>query len=106
MAPFFGQNSSCRAVPAHACLSQDTAVWPWWNFLHTLLPPGKTILRRNLDEIAVRTYCSPAAGLICKHAPGSGQLRLRPVHQASRAKKRLCLCHFFFGAMTQQCSPS
>ena len=92
---FFLQNSRCGAVPAHACLSQDTAVWQWWNFLHTLLPPGKTILQLNLDEIAVTTYCSPAAGLICKHAPGSGHFRLRPVHQASRAKQRSCLSHFF-----------
>ena len=106
MAPFFGQNSSCGAVPAHACLSQVTAVWQWWNFLHTLLPPGKTILRLNLDETAVRTYCSPAAGLICTHAPGRDHFRLRPVHQASRAKQRSCLSHIFFCAMTQQCSPS
>ena len=96
MAPVFGQNSSSGAVPAHACLSQVTAVWQWWNFLHTLLPPGKTILRLNLDETAVRTYCSPAAGLICTHAPGRGQFRLRPVHQASRAKQRSCLSHIVF----------
>ena len=96
MAPLFCRISACGAVPVHPCLSQVTAVWQWWNFLHTLLPPGKTILRLNLDETAVKTYCSPAAGLICKHALGRGSFRLRPVHQASRAKQRSCLSHIVF----------
>jgi len=34
-------------------------VYQWWNYLESLCPTGKTILRLNLDETAVKTYMAP-----------------------------------------------
>ena len=40
-----------------------TAVWQWFHFLQGRVPPGRQVLRLNLDETSVRFWYEPRQGL-------------------------------------------
>ena len=71
---------------------QVTAVYQWWNYLESCCPVGKTILRLNLDETAVKTYMAPVKGLVTRQRPGAGSGKRR-IAQATRKQQRSCLTH-------------
>lgn len=71
---------------------QVTAIYQWWKFTELLCPAGKTILRLNLDETAMRTWMHPGKGLMCKPGPTEPR-RLRRFTPASRKQARGCLTH-------------
>ena len=45
-----------------SCLAQATAVWRWSNFLHDRSPPGRQIVRINMDETSIRLHQVVRAG--------------------------------------------
>ena len=55
---YMGFAVSCRR---HLAL-KARATWQWWNFLEGVLPPGRQLLRLNLDETACRLYLKPRKG--------------------------------------------
>ena len=75
------------------CVSvQVTAVYQWWNYLESLCPSEKTILRLNLDETAVKTWMMPGKGLVLKPRQGARRGKRR-FALASRKQQRGCLTH-------------
>ena len=69
-----------------------TAIYQWWNFAETLCAAGKTVLRLNLDETAVKTWMQPGKGLMCKPGPHESRRKKR-FAPASRKQQRGCVTH-------------
>ena len=53
------------------------AVWQWFQFLLGQVPPGRPVLRLNLDETSVRFWYEPRLGLrrLTDQAPRAGYAR-------------------------------
>ena len=67
-----------------------TAVWQWFHFLQSQVPPGRRVLRLNLDETSVRFWYEPRLGLRRRRGqiPRTGFAR-----KASRAQLRKGFSH-------------
>ena len=98
--PGVGRNTTPLFLPKmarkrnmfHRGAAQVLAVYQWWNYLVSLCPSDKTVLRLNLDETAVRLYQSPAKGLMFRPLHGEKR-RKRRISQASRKQQRACITH-------------
>ena len=69
---------------------EATAVWQWFQFLQGQVPPGRPVLRLNLDETSVRFWYEPRKGL--RH-PRNQIPRTGFARQASRAQLRKAFSH-------------
>ena len=69
---------------------EASAVWQWFHFLQERAPPGRPVLRLNLDETSVRFWYEPRRGLRRprKEVPRAGFAR-----KASRAQLRKAFTH-------------
>ena len=67
-----------------------TAVWQWFHFLQSQVPPGRRVLRLSLDETSVRFWYEPRLGLRRRRGqiPRTGFAR-----KASRAQLRKGFSH-------------
>ena len=69
---------------------EATAVWQWFHFLQEQVPPGRPVLRLNLDETSVRFWYEPCKGL---RRPGGQVPRAGFARKASRAQLRKAFSH-------------
>ena len=76
LVPFFGPKA--------------TAVWQWFHFLLDQVPPGRSVLRLNLDETSVRFWYEPRQGL--RRDPGQAR-KAGCARQASRGQLRRAFTH-------------
>ena len=67
-----------------------TAVWQWYHFLVSQLPPGRPVLRLNLDETSVRFWYEPRLGL---RRPTGRPPRVGHARQATRGQLRRAFSH-------------
>lgn len=44
-------------------------MWQWWNKYAKEVPPGKKVLRINMDETSIRLFPGAATGMIVRRAP-------------------------------------
>ena len=69
---------------------EATAVWQWFQFLQGQVPPGRPVLRLNLDETSVRFWYEPRKGL---RRDAGDKPRKGFARQASRAQLRKAFTH-------------
>ena len=65
-------------------------MWQWFHFLQGQVPPGRSVLRLNLDETSVRFWYEPRLGL---RRPTSQVPRAGFARQASRGQLRRAFSH-------------
>ena len=75
---------------AHFPCPEAEAVWQWFHFLQGQVPPGRPVLRLNLDETSVRFWYEPRLGLRRKQGH---ILRAGFARQASRGQLRRAFSH-------------
>ena len=74
----------------HVWSHEAKAVWQWFHFLQGQVPPGRPVLRLNLDETSVRFWYEPRLGL----RRAAGQVpRVGFTRQASRGQLRRAFSH-------------
>ena len=66
------------------------AVWQWFHFLLDQVPPGRSVLRLNLDETSVRFWYEPRQGLRSNSGPTR---KTGCARQASRGQLRRAFTH-------------
>lgn len=77
------------------CSLKVVALYQWWNYLESLCPENKTVLRINMDETAVKTFIPPGLGLVTTSADRNRH-GMKRVTKASRKQQRSCLTHVAF----------
>ena len=65
-------------------------MWQWFHFLLGQVPPGRPVLRLNLDETSVRFWYEPRLGL---RRPTGQAPRVSFARQASRGQLRRAFSH-------------
>ena len=69
---------------------EATAVWQWFRFLRSRVPPNQQVLRLNLDETSIRFWYQPRMGL---RPPKRQMPRTGFTRQASRGQLRKAFSH-------------
>ena len=69
---------------------EATAVWQWFHFLQGQVPPGRPVLRLNLDETSVRSCYEPCRGV---RRPKGQVPRAGFARKTSRAQLRKAFSH-------------
>ena len=77
-------------VFARFLLPEATAVWQWFRFLLSQVPPHKPVVRLNLDETSIRFWYEPRLGL---RQPTGQVPRQGFARQASRGQLRKAFSH-------------
>ena len=55
--------ANMEPISASFLSPEATAVWQWFSFLQGQVPPGRPVLRLNLDETSVKFWYEPRHGL-------------------------------------------
>ena len=91
--------------PGFGCLfEQVEAVWTWFRFLMSRIPPGKKPIVLNLDETCVRYFYAPREGLTV--ADMKQDSHSHPLSQVFRnttsAQMKRCISHIAIVAAEPQ----
>ena len=81
-----------EAEPIFDCFLslEATAVWQWFHFLQSQVPPSDSVLRLNLDETSIKFWYEPRMGL---RRPAGEVPRVGFARQASRSQLRRASSH-------------
>ena len=85
-----GWGSKTAPILEHFLHPKATAVWQWFHFLQGQVPPGRSVVRLNLDETSVRFWYEPRRGL---RRPTGQVPRAGFARQASRGQLRRAFSH-------------
>ena len=91
--------------PGFGCLfEQVEAVWTWFRFLMSRIPPGKKPIVLNLDETCVRYFYAPREGLtVADMKQDSHSHPLRQVFRnTTSAQMKRCISHIAIVAAEPQ----
>ena len=68
-------------------------MWQWWNFLEGALPPGRKVLRLNVDETACRLYYKPRKGDLADASIATALKDGRLVQNVDAGRQKAALSH-------------
>ena len=91
------QSCSLQVLPLRSrSLLKAGAVWRWYRSLLRLVPPGKRVLRVNMDETSVAAFHGHERGNVIRWQKRGRDAEPEPITWADRKRRRTAFTHAAF----------